>query len=88
MSKNTQLARKPPKPQLAPNMPPPPHQQQPIEEQYLLNCEVSKAKAIENLSDTKHERIEMLSSIQPEDVQRLGLLLSISDDKDLNLGDL
>lgn len=74
---------KPEKPIITRDMPEPPD----MDEKYIQNCEIAKAKAINSLSDTKKNILEMLSSIRPEEVDRLSLLLSIADDKELNLGD-
>jgi hypothetical protein len=59
-----------------------------LEEKYLENCEIAKAKAIISLTNTRNETLEMLSMIDSNDVPRLGLLLSISDDRELNLDDV
>lgn len=55
------------------------------QDKFIENCEIAKAKGIKELSNTTRETLEMLSSIGDDDVQRLGLLLSIADDKELNL---
>jgi len=51
-----------------------------------LNTEIARAHTISRMTETEEKILEMLSTISEDDVQRLGLLLSISDDKELNLG--
>ncbi len=60
---------------------------QSMEESSLENCEIAKAKGIKAFTDTKHDLIEMLSTIDDIDVPRDALMLSIAEDKELNLDD-
>lgn len=53
---------------------------------FILTAEIAKAKGVIAMTNTTEPYLEMLSTISDNDVSRLSILLSIADDKDLNLG--